>query len=297
MVLSYNIALEIFNWCVYLLFRRQPKKMKGKTLWTEYPDYNPINNIEEKPLFDETRVNEEHRVLGQIIRENWDLVHPLTKDYLLSSASEWRKILTEVVAQTSDDHVGQSEINILKRDYELKIQNLLIEKEAEIEKIKEQVASTFIETLETKDQELAQYKMLADSVTTTYDSSKISKNNLESEIEDKEREIVDLDNVIDELKEQCKSQEIEAMNVQTGISKNFQQQISDLTKELYERQEQIEKLRGVLTKAKDQLVAMKEQNSGDGQKNKQLLARIETLERMLIERDEKLRQVYKAIGD
>ncbi|MHA1503604.1 MAG: hypothetical protein ACTSPT_00280 [Candidatus Heimdallarchaeota archaeon] len=279
------------------MFRRQPKKMKGKTLWTEYPDYNPINNIEEKPLFDETRVNEEHRVLGQIIRENWDLVHPLTKDYLLSSASEWRKILTEVVAQTSDDHVGQSEINILKRDYELKIQNLLIEKEAEIEKIKEQVASTFIETLETKDQELAQYKMLADSVTTTYDSSKISKNNLESEIEDKEREIVDLDNVIDELKEQCKSQEIEAMNVQTGISKNFQQQISDLTKELYERQEQIEKLRGVLTKAKDQLVAMKEQNSGDGQKNKQLLARIETLERMLIERDEKLRQVYKAIGD
>ncbi|MHA1243295.1 MAG: hypothetical protein ACTSP7_01865 [Candidatus Heimdallarchaeota archaeon] len=279
------------------MFRRQPKKMKGKTLWTEYPDYNPINNIEEKPLFDETRVNEEHRVLGQIIRENWDLVHPLTKDYLLSSASEWRKILTEVVAQTSDDHVGQSEINILKRDYELKIQNLLIEKEAEIEKIKEQVASTFIETLETKDQELAQYKMLADSVTTTYDSSKISKTNLESEIEDKERKIVDLDNVIDELKEQCKSQEIEAMNVQTGISKNFQQQISDLTKELYERQEQIEKLRGVLTKAKDQLVAMKEQNSGDGQKNKQLLARIETLERMLIERDEKLRQVYKAIGD
>ncbi|MHA1738750.1 MAG: hypothetical protein ACTSXA_14255 [Candidatus Heimdallarchaeota archaeon] len=279
------------------MFRRQPKKMKGKTLWTEYPDYNPINNIEEKPLFDETRVNEEHRVLGQIIRENWDLVHPLTKDYLLSSASEWRKILTEVVAQTSDDHVDQSEINTLKRDYELKIQNLLIEKEAEIEKIKEQVASTFIETLETKDQELAQYKMLADSVTTTYDSSKISKNNLESEIKDKEREIVDLDNVINELKEQCKSQEIEAMNVQTGISKNFQQQISDLTKELYERQEQIEKLRGVLTKAKDQLVAMKEQNSGDGQKNKQLLARIETLERMLIERDEKLRQVYKAIGD
>jgi len=279
------------------LFRRQPKKKKGKTLWTEYPEYNPINNIEEKPLFDETRVNEEHRVLGQIIRENWDLVHPLAKDYLLSSATEWRSVLSQIVAQTTEENVDQSEINILKRDYELKIQNLLIEKEAEIEKIKEQVASTFIETLETKDQELAQYKMLADSVTTTYDSSKISKNNLETEIEEKERKIRELDNVIDELKEQCKTQEIEAMGVQTGISKNFQTQINDLTKELYERQEQIEKLRTVLTKAKDQLVALKEQNNNNTQKNDQLLTRVETLERMITERDTKLRQVYKAIGE
>ncbi|MHA1307583.1 MAG: hypothetical protein ACTSO7_12210 [Candidatus Heimdallarchaeota archaeon] len=279
------------------MFRRQPKKKKGKTLWTEYPEYNPINNIEEKPLFDETRVNEEHRVLGQIIRENWDLVHPLAKDYLLSSATEWRSVLSQIVAQTTEENVDQSEINILKRDYELKIQNLLIEKEAEIEKIKEQVASTFIETLETKDQELAQYKMLADSVTTTYDSSKISKNNLETEIEEKERKIRELDNVIDELKEQCKTQEIEAMGVQTGISKNFQTQINDLTKELYERQEQIEKLRTVLTKAKDQLVALKEQNNNNTQKNDQLLTRVETLERMITERDTKLRQVYKAIGE
>ncbi|MHA1126128.1 MAG: hypothetical protein ACTSQX_10920 [Candidatus Heimdallarchaeota archaeon] len=279
------------------MFRRQPKKKKGKTLWTEYPEYNPINNIEEKPLFDETRVNEEHRVLGQIIRENWDLVHPLAKDYLLSSATEWRSVLSQIVAQTTEENVDQSEINILKRDYELKIQNLLIEKEADIEKIKEQVASTFIETLETKDQELAQYKMLADSVTTTYDSSKISKNNLETEIEEKERKIRELDNVIDELKEQCKTQEIEAMGVQTGISKNFQTQINDLTKELYERQEQIEKLRTVLTKAKDQLVALKEQNNNNTQKNDQLLTRVETLERMITERDTKLRQVYKAIGE
>ncbi len=280
-----------------ILFRRQPQKKKGKTLWTEYPDYNPINNIEEKPLFDETRVNEEHRVLGQIIRENWHLVHPLAKDYLLSSATEWRNILSKIVAQSTDANVDQSDINILKRDYELKIQNMLIEKEAEIEKIKEQVASTFIETLETKDQELAQYKMLADSVTTTYDVSKISKNNLESEIGEKERTIKELDNVIDELKEQCKTQEIDAMNIQTGISKNFQQQITDLTKELYERQDQIDKLRSVLTKAKDQLVSLKDQNNSNTQKHKQLLIRIESLERMLTERDTKLRQVYKAIGE
>ena len=282
--------------CV-ILFRRQPQKKKGKTLWTEYPEYNPINNVEEKPLFDETRVSEEHRVLSQIIRENWLLIHPLAKDYMLSSASEWRSILTDIVTHTSEGNIDQSEINILKRDYELKIQNLLIEKEAEIEKIKEQVASTFIETLEIKDQELAQIKMLADSVTTTIDTSNISKNNLATEIEEKERKIVELDRVIDELKEQCKSQEIEAMSVQTGISKNFQQQISDLTKELYERQEQIEKLRTVLSKAKDQLVALKDQNSDSSQKHKQLLARIETLERMITERDNKLRQVYKAIGE
>lgn len=282
--------------CV-ILFRRQPQKKKGKTLWTEYPEYNPINNVEEKPLFDETRVSEEHRVLSQIIRENWHLIHPLAKDYMLSSASEWRSILTDIATQTSEGNIDQSEINVLKRDYELKIQNLLIEKEAEIEKIKEQVASTFIETLETKDQELAQIKMLADSVTTTIDTSNISKNNLATEIEEKERKIVELDRVIDELKEQCKSQEIEAMNVQTGISKNFQQQISDLTKDLYERQEQIEKLRTVLSKAKDQLVALKNQNSDSSQKHKQLLARIETLERMITERDNKLRQVYKAIGE
>ena len=74
---------------VHIRYKRASKK--EKSLWNEYPDYTPINNIDEKPLFDETRVGDEHRVLGQIIRENWHLIHPLARDYMLSSASEWRK--------------------------------------------------------------------------------------------------------------------------------------------------------------------------------------------------------------
>ncbi len=77
------------------MFRRQSPKKKDTTLWSEYPDYNPINNIEEKPLYDESLVSDEHRVLGQIIRENWSLIHPLSRDYMLSAAAEWRKFFTE----------------------------------------------------------------------------------------------------------------------------------------------------------------------------------------------------------
>ena len=85
------------------------------------------------------------------------------------------------------------------------------------------------------------------------------------------------------------------MNVQTGISKNFQQQISEMTTELYNRQEQIEKLRGVLSKAKDQLVNLKEKNGEHTLTRKQLEARIKSLERMVNEKDEKLKQVVKSI--
>jgi chromosome segregation ATPase len=94
--------------------------------------------------------------------------------------------------------------------------------------------------------------------------------------------------MIQDLKNQAKSQELEAMNIQTGISKNFQQQISDITAELYEKQEQVDKLRDVLSKAKEQLISLKEKTSELSQRNV-------TLEEMLKERDEKLRKVISTI--
>ena len=276
------------------LFRRQPSKKKDKTLWTEYPDYNPIYNIEERPLFDESRVNEEHRVLGQIIRENWELLHPLSKDYILSSAAEWRNLLTEYQSTLSIEDKDES-LEVLKQDFESKAQRIILEKDAEIEKIREEVAENFTEIIEQKDKELAHYKMLAESVKTSYDERQISQSNLQSEMDEREKRILALEKLVGDLRDQVKSQEVEAMNVQTGISKNFQQQISDMTAELYNRQEQIEKLREILAKAKDQLVYLKEKNGELVIKTKQQEDTIESLQKEITEKETKLRQVVKTI--
>lgn len=280
------------------MFRRQSSKKKDTTLWTEYPDYNPINNIEERPLYDEARVTDEHRVLGQIIRENWSLIHPLSRDYMLSAAAEWRKFIInhEMGSSSTTDSSDQNEvIDVMKQDFETKMQRILLEKDAEIEKIKMDVAESFKEELERKDKEFENYKMMAESVRTNFDDTKVSQSNLQGELSNRDKRIIVLDKLVEDLRNQCKSREIEAMNVQTGISKNFQQQISEMTTELYNRQEQIEKLRGVLSKAKDQLVHLKEKNGEYILSRKQLDARIEALERMVSERDYKLKQVVKSI--
>ena len=277
------------------MFRRQSPKKKDTTLWSEYPDYNPINNVEEKPLYDEARVTDEHRVLGQIIRENWNLVHPLARDYMLSAAAEWRKFIIEHEMTPTGSSDQNEVIDIMKQDFETKMQRILLEKDAEIEKIKMDIAESFKEELERKDEEFENYKMMAESVRTNFDDTKISQSNLQSDLSARDNRIAVLEKLVEDLRDQCKSKEIEAMNVQTGISKNFQQQISEMTTELYNRQEQIEKLRGVLSKAKDQLVLLKEKNGEYILSRKQLDARIESLERMVNERDHKLKQVVKSI--
>jgi len=278
------------------LFRRQsPKKKKDTTLWSEYPDYNPINNIEEKPLYDESLVTDEHRVLGQIIRENWSLIHPLSRDYMLSAAAEWRKFFTEKGMSPVDSSDSNEVIDVMKQDFETKMQRILLEKNAEIEKVKMDVAESFKEQLEEKDKEFANYKMMAESVRTNLDDTKVSQTNIQSELSTRDRRIAVLEKLVEDLRDQCKSNEIESMNVQTGISKNFQLQISEMTTELYNRQEQIEKLRGVLSKAKDQLVNLKEKNGENILSRKQLESRIEALERMVTEKDDKLKQVVKSI--
>ncbi len=274
------------------MFRRQSPKKKDTTLWSEYPDYNPINNIEEKPLYDESLVSDEHRVLGQIIRENWSLIHPLSRDYMLSAAAEWRKFFTEKGMSPVDSSDSNE---VMKEDFETKMQSILLEKSAEIEKVKMDVAESFKEQLEEKDKEFANYKMMAESVRTNLDDTKVSQTNIQGELTTRDRRIAVLEKLVEDLRDQCKSQEIESMNVQTGISKNFQLQISEMTTELYNRQEQIEKLRGVLSKAKDQLVNLKEKNGENILTRKQLKARIEALERMVVEKDNKLKQVVKSI--
>ena len=275
------------------LFRRQQSKKKDKTLWTEYPDYNPINNIDERPLFDESKVSDEHRVLGQIIRENWNLIHPLAKDYILSAASEWRK-LNIGSDMDSTDNMDQL-MTAMEDEYGKKAQRIILEKDAEIAKVKEEVAESFRMRLEEKNKEIEQYKMLAESVKTSIDEKQISHSNFQSEFDEREKRIAVLEKLVEDLRDQCKSQEIEAMNVQTGISKNFQIQISEMTNELYERQEQIEKLRTVLSKAKNQLVSLKEKNGELILKNQQLEKRIENLDKEIAEKENKLRQVVKTI--
>lgn len=277
------------------MFRRQSPKKKDTTLWSEYPDYNPINNIEEKPLYDESLVTDEHRVLGQIIRENWSLIHPLSRDYMLSAAAEWRKFFAEKGMSPVDSSDSNEVIDVMKQDFETKMQRILLEKNAEIEKVKMDVAESFKEQLEEKDKEFANYKMMAESVRTNLDDTKVSQTNIQSELSTRDRRIAVLEKLVEDLRDQCKSQEIESMNVQTGISKNFQLQISEMTTELYNRQEQIEKLRGVLSKAKDQLVNLKEKNGENILSRKQLESRIEVLERMVTEKDDKLKQVVKSI--
>ena len=269
--------------------RRQSKKIKS--LWNKYPDYNPINNVDEKPLFDETRVNDEHRVLGQIIRENWHLIHPLARDYMLSSAAEWRALLTETGMVQSNLDTKQRNLSGIQEEFDKKNQRLLLEKDAEIERIKEEIAESFKETVEQKDQENANLKMLVDSV----DETSITRSNLETELSEKDRKITELESVINGLNDKCRQQEVEAMNVQTGISKNFQQQINNINNELNEKQEQIDKLREILNKAKEQLIILKGKSESSSDSKTQLETRVNTLERMLAERDEKLRKVVKTI--
>jgi chromosome segregation ATPase len=269
--------------------RRQSKKIKS--LWNEYPDYTPINNVDEKPLFDETIVGDEHRVLGQIIRENWYLIHPLARDYMLSSASEWRKLLTETGLIQSNLETKQKSLAGFQDDFDKKTQRLLIEKNAEFERIKEETAESFKETIEQKDHEIANLKLLVDSV----DETSISRSNLETDLSEKGRKISELESVIGELKDKCRQQEVEAMNIQTGISKNFQQQINNITKELYEKQEQIDKLREILNKAKEQLIILKGRSESSSDSKDELESKVIALERLLEERDEKLRKVVKTI--
>ncbi|NHK31596.1 MAG: hypothetical protein FK730_09605 [Asgard group archaeon] len=264
------------------------KSKKEKTLWSEYPDYTPINNTHERPLFDEARVKDEHSVLGQIIRENWDLIHPLARDYILSSAFEWRNLYNELSKKQSSLDMKQENIEAFEEKFETKSQRLLLEKDAEIERIKEEISESYKKVIEQKDQEIAQYKMLADSVKTGFDETSITQSNLGNQFQEKDQQITNLEKMIQDLKNQAKSQELEAMNIQTGISKNFQQQISDITAELYEKQEQVDKLRDVLSKAKEQLISLKEKTNELSQRNV-------TLEEMLKERDEKLRKVISTI--
>ncbi|NHJ38704.1 MAG: hypothetical protein FK731_01635 [Asgard group archaeon] len=266
--------------------RRKSKKIK--TLWTEYPDYTPINNIDERPLFDEARVKDEHSVLGQIIRENWNLIHPLARDYLLSSAIEWRYLFNELNMLKSTIESKQDKIDVFKEEFDTKSQRLKLEKDAEIERIKEEISENYKKIIERKDQEIAQYKMLAESVKSSYEIPSVPSSEFEIELQEKNRKIAELEKLVQDLKNQAKSQELEAMNIQTGISKNFQQQINGITSDLYEKQEQIDKLRDVLTKAKEQLISLKE-------KTNELTTRNMTLEEMVKEREEKLRKVISTI--
>jgi hypothetical protein len=149
------------------------KSKKEKTLWTEYPDYTSINNIDERPLFDEARVKDEHSVLGQIIRENWDLIHPLARDYILSSAFEWRNLNNELSKKQSSLDIKQENLDSYEEQFETKSQRLILEKDAEIERIKEEISESYKEVIEQKDQEIAQHKMLAESVRTGFDETSL----------------------------------------------------------------------------------------------------------------------------
>ena len=262
----------------------------------EYPDYQPINNITEKPLYDEAQVNDQHQVLGEIIRQNWELIHPLARDYMLSAAIEWRRLILGLEKFQAELVEEKKDIEKMKADYELRIQRLVIEKDAQIAKLKEDVSENFREMLEKKEQELQHYKMLTESVQSSFDETKQTKETLSSEVDDLEQKIKDQEAQIVALEEQLKNNEKQAEEVQAEISANFQKQTSELSTQLSTTQEQNENLRDVLGRAKTQLVGLKEQNEQLVFRNKQFEARIETLERMIIERDQKIKQVVQTLN-
>jgi hypothetical protein len=278
------------------VFRRQTDKNEKKTLWTEYPEYNPINNIDEKPLYDESKVSEQHRILGQIIRENWQLVHPLSKDYMLSAASEWRKLILKNDSLETKDlpPPPPDSLERIQAENEMKTKRLLLEKDAEIERIKEALAEKYEGLLEEKDEQIKHYKMLSASVESSLEEQEM-KSDLEKELVAKERKIADLMDLIDTLKDKCDTLEVEAKTVQTGISQNFQKQINELSTELYTRIEQNEKLREVLEKAKDQLILLKNKNNNLLKEKQELLDTINDLDSMVQEREKKLQAVRKTI--
>lgn len=275
---------------------RSNKKDEKKTLWTEYPDYEPINNIEEKPLYDESRVNDQHKVLGEIIRQNWDLIHPLAKDYLLSSAIEWRRLLMNEEKILNELENQKKLIEEVKADYEMKIQGLQLEKDAELEKVKEEITEHFREKLESKDHEIKHYKMLAESVESSFDSSQLEKNSLSKEVEKTKALTAEQATTIKELRERLRKKEEEAQVVQAEISENFQKQISEMSIALQEKTEQIKILREVLEKAKNKLIKFKEQNRELQVKNKEFQQEINTLKKMLLDRETKIKQVVDTLN-
>ena len=212
---------------------------------------------------------------------------------MLTSATEWRNLLTEIGMAQSNLESKQRNIQSIQDDYDKKSQSMILEKEAKLERIKEEIAESYKEIIEQKDQELTHYKMLAESAS----ESSISKSNIESELLVKDKQIADLEKVIQELESKRRTQEEEAMSVQTGIAKNFQNQINEITNDLYEKQEQVDRLRDVLSKAKEQLIVMKEKNANLSLSDQELKTRIDALEYMLAEKDEKLRKVVKTIKD
>ena len=271
------------------MVRRRVKEKK--TLWTEYPEYSPMYNLDERPLFDESRVGDEHQVLGQIIRENWVLIHSLARDYMLSSAFEWRALLGELEKQKANLEISPKSFDDFDDELQKKIQSALINKEAEFEKAKTDITESFKETLQNKDLEISQLRMLVDSIK----ASSMDLPASESGLKEKEKRMQELEHSVQELRDKAKSQEIESMSVQMGISRNFQNQINDITSELYERQEQIDKLKKVLSKAKEQLIFLKDKNEELKNNYQQLEINNNQLEKMIEERDEKLKRVIKTI--
>ncbi|MBD3191593.1 MAG: hypothetical protein GF308_13175 [Candidatus Heimdallarchaeota archaeon] len=275
---------------------RSNKKDQQKTLWTEYPDYEPINNIEEKPLYDESRVNDQHKVLGEIIRQNWDLIHPLAKDYLLSSAIEWRRLLMNEEKIVNELENKKKLVEEVKADYELKIQRLQLEKDAELEKVKEEITEHFREKLEAKDQEIKHYKMLAESMQSSFDSTQQEKDSLSEEIEKRREMTAEQTTTINELRELLRKKEEESKVVQEEISTNFQKQISKMSIALQEKSEQIKALREVLEKAKNQLIKFKEQNKELQAQNKEFRQEIDILKKRLLDRETKIKRVVDTLN-
>ncbi|MEA2070082.1 MAG: hypothetical protein U9O98_02215, partial [Asgard group archaeon] len=263
------------------MFRRRSSDKESNTLWDKYPDYEPIHNLNDKPLFDETLVTEQHAVLGQIIRENWDRVHPLAKDYMLSCASEWRRLLVSSVQLKNSSQEKEGTLQEKSDQFEKEKEKLLIEKEAEIERIKQELTSKYQKLLDEKDEELEQYKMLSDSVKSSLDDTQHSKSNLETIIDEKDNQIKELEKRIMAYQDRINELEDESKRVQESISKNFQEQISNLSNNFHEKREENEKMKDVLRRAKDQLITLKDQNQLLVKENKKLENRIDVLEQMV----------------
>ena len=112
---------------------------KGKTIFDYIKEHTPFNSIDEViiPEYMDNTVSDGHLTLDDDINEYWDVMHPLTKDYINSYANTYNKI-TELGSQRSDmDNVRRqlsfeqqnvNELNDKIRELQKNLQEMAVEK-------------------------------------------------------------------------------------------------------------------------------------------------------------------------
>ena len=205
---------------------------KGKTIFDYIKEHTPFNSIDEViiPEYMDNTVSDGHLTLDDNINEYWDVMHPLTKDYINSYANTYNKITEELGSQRSDmDNVRRqlsfeqqnvNELNDKIRELQKNLQEMAVEKRD----LEDRLNDTS-EMMENKYKgEIATLKILADAKLPEGSSvdnvlNEVSKAGASSE------EVKRLNDKIKTLEEKIEMEREENEKIQGEISTSFMEKL------------------------------------------------------------------------